>query len=124
MKSIDALSRSQARQLAAALGLGNARLPLLLPGAARSSVALAPEPTPEDVRDTFRPSAYVLLSTFDFSMVRHHNAVVARWRNEGSKHSWETSSRCHRDAPDQNLEHMLFICPHPPSMVALPDHAL
>ncbi len=60
MKSIDALSRSQARQVAAALGLGNARLPLLLPGAARSSVPLAPEPTLEDVRDTVYLSAHVL----------------------------------------------------------------
>ena len=50
VKSIDALSRSQARRLVRALGLGNSRLPLLLPGSARSSVPLAPEETPEDVR--------------------------------------------------------------------------
>ncbi len=50
VKSIDALSRSQARQLLMALGLGTSRVPLLWPGATRSSVPLAPEETPEDVR--------------------------------------------------------------------------
>ena len=50
VKSIDALSRDQFRQLVLGAGVGGVQLPLLLPGSSRASVPLAPASTPEDVR--------------------------------------------------------------------------
>jgi aarF domain-containing kinase len=48
VKSIDALSRDQARALLTTLGLQDAALPLLLPGAARRALPLAPPVSEED----------------------------------------------------------------------------
>jgi aarF domain-containing kinase len=48
VKSIDALSRDQFGQLVALLGLQNAMLPVLLPGAARRLIPLAPAVSEED----------------------------------------------------------------------------
>ena len=48
VRGIDALSREQAVVLAGNLGLQGVQLPVLLPGAARSVVGLAPKLTPED----------------------------------------------------------------------------
>ncbi|GAB4818789.1 hypothetical protein N2152v2_005835 [Parachlorella kessleri] len=50
VRSIDALSREQLLQLLTVLGLQNARLPLLLPGARKLFLAVAPTITPEDRR--------------------------------------------------------------------------
>ena len=50
VKSIDALSRAQFRQLVMGAGAGAVRVPLLLPGGGRGSVPLAPAATLEDVR--------------------------------------------------------------------------
>lgn len=46
VKSIDALSRAQFRQLVMGAGAGAVRVPLLLPGGGRGSVPLAPAATP------------------------------------------------------------------------------
>lgn len=79
VKSIDALSRSQARQLLFALGLGTSRVPLLLPGATRSSVPLAPEETPEDVRCT---CCYTVLYTIQPQLAwLHADENVATWHS-------------------------------------------
>jgi len=48
VKSVDALSRDQAAALAVRLGLGDARLPVLLPGAKTATIALAPAISEED----------------------------------------------------------------------------
>lgn len=48
VKSIDALSREQLALLVARVGLGAARVPVLLPGAAVSSLPLAPSVSEED----------------------------------------------------------------------------
>lgn len=48
VKSIDAMSRDQVRQLLRVLGLENLMVPLLLPGLARGLIPLAPELTAED----------------------------------------------------------------------------
>uniref|UniRef100_A0A7S3R8B9 Protein kinase domain-containing protein n=1 Tax=Dunaliella tertiolecta TaxID=3047 RepID=A0A7S3R8B9_DUNTE len=48
VKSIDALSRDQAHLLAQRLGLAGLPLPVLLPGAKRATLPLAPEVTAED----------------------------------------------------------------------------
>lgn len=48
VKSVDALSRDQARALALRLGLAGVRVPLLLPGARTTSLPLAPAVSEED----------------------------------------------------------------------------
>ena len=85
MKSIDALSRNQARQLIVALGLSNARLPLLLPGAARSSVPLAPEATPEDVCAVFRLLLCTAASSRDLGIIM---PIMARCALRRPQYSW------------------------------------
>jgi hypothetical protein len=48
VRSVDALSRDQLSALAHQLGLGAARIPLLLPGTRTASLPLAPPVSEED----------------------------------------------------------------------------
>lgn len=133
VKSIDALSREQAVALLVRLGLDGVQVPLLLPGAKRSLVPLAPSLSAEDRAVVENLSK--LINFFTQVRVR----VLARGRSGGPTTGGEGTpcvhlcvcvprGACHRHVllvmMDSNWYvgerlHLPLIAPHLPT----PEHA-